>query len=358
MNGLLYDITSSYEDNWHKGPPLFQKHLLPKQRTIEKMQKFLGFEVNVPFGIPAGPILNAKYAKAAFDFGFDIVHYKTVRSVTVPANQFPNILILDLKGPLTLERARTPIVGKMESSTDPKTYSITNSFGNPSKDPAVWQEDMKKALSYQKKGQLLIASAVGTIQKGESEEDYFNDFAKTARLAKETGICAIELNLSCPNVANEGIICYTPQAVFAICNKTKEEIGDTPLIAKMGYFSENQQDLLEEIIKSITPFVSAVAAINTIPAPVVDESGKQALPGRNISGICGAGIKWAGIDMVKRLSALREKLSASYEVIGVGGVMTPQDYAEYRKVGADCVQSATGAMWNPYLAYEIWEKDH
>jgi dihydroorotate dehydrogenase (NAD+) catalytic subunit len=33
--------------------------------------------------------------------------------------------------------------------------------------------------------------------------------------------------------------------------------------------------------------------------------------------------------------------------------MTPQDYLEYKEAGADLVQSATGAMWNPHLAYEI-----
>jgi tRNA-dihydrouridine synthase len=33
--------------------------------------------------------------------------------------------------------------------------------------------------------------------------------------------------------------------------------------------------------------------------------------------------------------------------------MTPQDYFDYRQAGADVVMSATGAMWNPYLAQEI-----
>ncbi len=36
--------------------------------------------------------------------------------------------------------------------------------------------------------------------------------------------------------------------------------------------------------------------------------------------------------------------------------MTPKDFLEYHKAGADLVQSATGAMWNPYLAYEISTK--
>ena len=75
--------------------------------------------------------------------------------------------------------------------------------------------------------------------------------------------------------------------------------------------------------------------------------------GRLKSGLCGAGIKWAGLDMVKRLNKLRKDKSYSFEIIGVGGVMTPEDYNSYRELGADCVQSVTGSMWNPDLAHEI-----
>ena len=43
----------------------------------------------------------------------------------------------------------------------------------------------------------------------------------------------------------------------------------------------------------------------------------------------------------------------AFSITGVGGVMTPEDYLDYRSAGADVVMSATGAMWNPYLAEEI-----
>ena len=233
--------------------------------------------------------------------------------------------------------------------------SITNSFGNPSRGPKFWVPDLKKSVEHQGEGQLVIMSVVGTIKPGFSDEDYFDDFAEAARLAASTGVQAIEVNLSCPNVANEGILCYTPSAVAAICSKVKAVIGDIRLIAKVGYFSPEQSDLLETVVKEMVPHVAAISAINTIPAPVVDEHGEQALPGPNRlqSGMCGAGIKWAGLDLVKRLADLREKLGLEYEIIGVGGVMTVQDFNDYREAGADVVQSATGAMWNPELAAEV-----
>lgn len=359
MNSYLYDISIPYDENWEKGPPLLSQKLVSPTRIIQKNQKFLNFEVNVPFGIPAGPLLNSRYVKVAFEWGFDVVAYKTQRSCVFPTNAFPNILFVDVDGDLTLKRAQKPLIGRPATGKKTEELSITNSFGNPSPGPDVWQEDMKRALWYEGPGQLLVASVVGTVREGSSQEDYFDDFADTAKLAKETGVKIIEVNLSCPNVDKEGIICYTAPAVEQICRKTKETIGNLPLLAKLGYFSKGQQALLETIVKKLLPFVAGISVINTIPAPVVNEDGGQALPGQNrlISGICGASIQWAGIDMVKRLAQLRDRLHANYAIVGVGGVMRPDDYFEYRKAGADLVQSATGAMWNPYLAWEIWAKE-
>lgn len=360
MNSPLYNIYKTYDQNFDLGPIGLKTLKKPIFKKIKPRYNFLGFPVNLPFRIPAGPLLNSKFIKSVFDFGFDVVCYKTQRSVPFTCNLYPNVIFVDIDGPLTMKKAARPLLGETESGKKPKEYSITNSFGNPSKGPQMWQKDMEKAITYAKKGQLLIASVVGTIQKGFSDEDYYNDFAHTAELAAKTGANIIEVNLSCPNVANEGVLCYSSNAVEAICKKTRKKIGRRKLLIKIGYFTKNQNPLLEKIIRKISPFIDGVAAINTISAPIVDGNGNQVLPGPNrlMSGVCGASIKWAGIDMVKRLVRIKKKLKKDFAIIGVGGVMTPKDFLEYRKAGADLVQSATGAMWNPLLAYEIWEKEH
>lgn len=353
-SALIYDPSKTFEDNFENGPFLSKtdKKYINKG---EPKYTFLNKYLYSPFGIPAGPLLNSNHVKAAFEHGFDVVCYKTQRSTEFACNQFPNVLFLDVEGDLTLEKAAKPLIGYPTINKDPKEISITNSFGNPSKGPDFWVDDLRKALSYQGKGQLLIMSVVGTIKEGYSQAEYYKDFADTAELAVSTGVEAIEVNLSCPNVATEGVICYSKEADISICKQVKERIGNIPLIAKLGYFSEAQQDLLEDIIKSLAPYVSAFSVINTISGPVVDENGEQALPGPNrlYSGICGKAIKWAGLDMVSRLNAIRENNNLGFEIIGVGGVMNPGDFEKYLQNGADAVQSATGAMWNPYLAAEI-----
>lgn len=351
----FYDPARTYDDNFDNGPFPVGVEGKPYRQTGEPQFTFLGRPVYSPFGIPAGPLLNSKYIQYAFERGFDILVYKTQRSVSFPVNPFPNILFLDIEGDLTPQKASKPLIGRPESKLDAKKFSITNSFAVPSRGPAYWVPDFKKARSCQGKGQMLIMSVQGTIQEGFGEDEYFDDFAAAAELAKDAGAEVIEVNLSCPNVATEGVICYRFDAVEAICRRVKERIGGTPLVIKIGYFAGEQSDQLEKVIKGVAPYVSGISAINTIAAPVVNEKGEQALPGPNRlkSGICGASIKWAGLDMVGRLAALRKKLGLYYEIIGVGGVMAASDFFEYRQAGADVVMSATGAMWNPNLAAEI-----
>ncbi len=352
---VIYDPTKTFDDNADHGPFPLKDGEKPYQNTGKPAYSFLGQKLYSPFGIGAGSLPTSKHVRFAFQRGFDVVCYKTQRSVPFEANRFPNVVYVDVDGDVTLEKAGRPLVGHDDSDLPPEQLTITNSFGNPSRGPEFWVDDMKQAVKAQGEGQLLIASVVGTIQDGFNQEDYYDDFAATAKLATGTGAKAIEVNLSCPNVANEGILCYTYDAVIEVCRRVKEAIGDVPLIAKIGYFAPGQQELLERIVLDTKQYLAAFSAINTIPAAVVDEQGNQKLPGegRLKAGLCGHGIKWAGVDMVKRLDELRKEHSLDYEIIGIGGVGTPADFHEYREAGADVVQSVTAAMWNQDLAAEI-----
>ncbi|MEK7059897.1 MAG: diguanylate cyclase [Patescibacteria group bacterium] len=350
----FFDPAKTFDDNFDNGPFL-QNSDSPYQNKGEPSYSFLGHKLYSPFGIGAGSLPTSKHVRGAFERGFDVVCYKTQRSVSFTVNEFPNVVYIEVEGDLTLDKISKPLVGHPTTDAPVEQLTITNSFGNPSRGPEFWVQDMKQAVAATGKGQLLIASVVGTIQDGFSQEDYYDDFAAAATLAVSAGAQAIEINLSCPNVAKEGILCYTYDAVIEVCRRTKDKIGDIPLIAKVGYFSEDQQDLLEKIVRGTKQYLAAFSAINTLQAPVVDKQGKQLLigEGRLKAGICGASIKWAGIDMVKKLDTLRKKHDLSYEIIGIGGVMTPTDFQDYRAAGADVAQSVTAAMWNDQLAAEI-----
>jgi len=350
-----YDPKKTYEENYEKGPfGAFADKKVYKEKK-EPQYEFLGQNVYLPFGIPAGPVLNSSFANGAFEKGFDLVVYKTVRGDIYPCHPFPNILSVDLKGDLTLIKAQKPLIAN-KSYCEP--LSITNSFGVPSKSPKVWLIDAKKAITYAKKGQVLIMSFMGTIKKDQTEKQFIKDFALSAKYAAKTGAKILEVNLSCPNIGNEGLVCYNLKVAEKVLKAIRKVIGKTPLIVKSGYF-ENE-GALKKFAQIIDKYAHAISAINTISAPILDKKGQQALPGNPIrlrSGICGSGIRWAGLDMVKRLVNIRKKMKLHFAIVGVGGVMKSADYIAYKKAGADAVMSATGSMWNPYLAQEI-KKSH
>lgn len=353
MGPPFYDPNLSYDENYQKGP--FGSFADGKvfAQIGEPEYDFLGQKVYLPFGIPAGPLINAKFCKGAFEKGFDICIYKTVRSSFFPCHPFPNILAVKVEGDLTLEKAQNAQIADNNYSPP---LSITNSFGVPSKQVMEWQEDVKKAISYARAGQVLVLSFMGTTHQNQTLDQFIADWALSARKSAETGAKILEANLSCPNIGNEGLVCYNLEVTEKVCQAIRREIGKIPLILKVGYY-KNDEDL-KKLAMVAGKYAQAISSINTIQAEILDKEGKQALPGktRNRSGICGAAIKWAGLDMVKRLVKVRELADSGIKIIGVGGVTQAEDYFEYMAAGADCVMSATGAMWNPYLAKEIKQK--
>jgi len=347
----FYDPNLSYEENFREGP--FGELATDKrfERKGKPETELLGKKVWQPFGIPAGPLINGKYVKAALDQGFDICVYKTVRTRKYPCHPKPNVLAIHVDGKLTLEKASKPLVA--DNNYQDSNLGITNSFGVPSPAPDWWQEDMAQVTDYAKVGQMVWGSFQATTGSGGLDE-YLKDWKLGAKLVAETGVPAMIANLSCPNEGTGNLLCFDVDRVRLVVETIKDEIGEKPLLLKLAYFDDEEK--LRRLVGSVGKLVQGLVAINTIAAPIVDERGKQALPGegRGRSGVCGSPIKWAGLEIVERLVELRDELGMNYLVIGVGGVTKPNDYGEYRNKGADAVLSATGAMWNSRLAREIW----
>ncbi|HSD98879.1 MAG TPA: hypothetical protein VLB73_04265 [Patescibacteria group bacterium] len=347
----FYDPGKSWEDNWKDGPfGAFADNKVYKNKGKPEYE-FLDQKVFLPFGIASGPLFNSKFIKGALDKGFDIVIQKTVRSRNKPSNQWPNVVQLNIKGQLSLNKATKGVYAK-KRFTQPLT--ITNSFGNPSHVPDIWQPDLKKSVGYIGKGQMLICATEGTPDGSGSERQFIEDWVTTARLVKETGCKILEANTSCPNEGSSSLLCFDIAKTQKVLEAIKNEVGNMPLVVKVAYFPNYEQ--LKKLVKAVGDIVDCISCINTIPTKVIDKKGNEVLPGRLIAGACGDGVRWAGLDMVANLKKIREDLQMNFTIIGMGGVMLPKHYKKYRDTGADVVMSATAAMWNPYFAQEIKEK--
>ncbi|WP_062295783.1 tRNA-dihydrouridine synthase [Demequina maris] len=348
----FYDPRRTYDDNYAHGP--FGPLAGPADglEAPVRTETFLGLEVARPFGIPAGPLVNAAFAAAAFRHGFDVNVYKTVRTGARASHPFPNALAVHVDGDLAADRTE-PLVadGDLDGAT-----SISNSFGVPSRDPDAWQPDMAAAVAAAGEGQLLVGSFQGThppVGVADRETAYVADHVAAARLVAETGAPVLEMNLSCPNEGTGALLCFDAAQVARISGAVKEAVGDVPLILKLAYVRDDAA--LARFVDATAGIVDGYAAVNTLPARLVDRAGGPALPGagREVAGVCGDAIRWAGLEMTARLARLRDAGAGEFAIVGVGGVLTAAHYAAYRAAGADAVMSATGAMIDPGLGAAV-----
>jgi len=263
----FYDPLLSYEDNYNQGP-FGDFAYIPK--TVIEMAKptsFLNLNVNFPFGIPAGPLLNAKYVKAALAYGFDLCVYKTVRTRVHKSHPLPNVLSIHPNGQLS-HQVDTVLADCHYQSP----ISITNSFGVPSFSPDVWQDDLTEAVNAAKKGQYVIGSFQGTVGNETSLE---KDYALAARLVAQTNAPILEANLSCPNEGVHKLLCFDVDKVERIAKEIKNAVPDTPLLLKLAYFA-NDFDVMP-LLKKLQGVVDGFSTINTLSAKPIDKNGDPAL---------------------------------------------------------------------------------
>jgi hypothetical protein len=100
----FFDPARTYYENWEQGP--FGGFADGIEMPLgEPRFEYLGYKIGYPLGIAAGPLLNAKFVKAALAKGYDVPVYKTVRTREKECNEWPNVLPVSVDGELTLEQA-------------------------------------------------------------------------------------------------------------------------------------------------------------------------------------------------------------------------------------------------------------
>ncbi|MCC6127965.1 MAG: dihydroorotate dehydrogenase [Chlamydiae bacterium] len=342
----IYDINQSYAVNAEKGP-FFSGEIPPRPNPSHPVD-FLGFSLRSPLGVPAGPLLNSRWIHLASRLGFDLLVYKTIRSFAHPGHMLPNMIFVEPKEE-NLARAL------QEMPTDLSHLSVTNSFGMPSKSPDFLLQDIGKAKECLEEGQKLIVSVVGTPTQGMS---FAEDFVRVAILAKEAGAEVIEANFSCPNVdKKEGCLYLSAETVKQFASRVVKAIAPTPLILKVGIFE--QRSLLKDVlIAAARAGVRGVAGINSVSMQVQDTEGKPALGSHRLSsGICGACIRKQALHFIREASFINAEEKLHLTLLGCGGIMKQNHFDQFLEAGATVAMSATGMIWDPYLALR-WHQEH
>ncbi len=346
-----YDVLGSYRDNL--ATPLGPR-LAERPRAGDRRWRVLGRDVGFPIGVPAC-VLNGgeEWVRHFARNGYSVLTYKTVRSRAHEPNAQPNWVFA------ARQAQSLPPGAAAEVTADPWDWvapgspdvSTVNSFGVPSLAPEQWMADLERSLAAVDDDQLLLVSVMG---EGDGT-GLVDDFAATARLAQEAGATVVELNLSCPNTLSTSTaagvkppLCLDADATVAVVEGVRRALDDrTGLVAKLSWLDGPR---LEALVPRLAPLVDGVAGINTLQSRVRRSDGEPTFPGRELAGLSGAAVRDSALDFTGRLVALRDAGGRHFDVLAMGGVTDPASFAALFALGADAVQSASGAFADPFLA--------
>lgn len=167
----------------------------------------------------------------------------------------------------------------------------------------------------------------------------------TRRLDDIPEVAALEVNISCPNVKQGGIVFGTdPQCAFDVISACREATVK-PLIAKL---SPNVTDVVLMARACEDAGADALSLINTLTGMAIDLSKRRPVLANITGGFSGPAIKPVALRMVWQVAK-----AVKLPVIGIGGIMNAVDALEFILAGATAVQVGTASFINPGAAQEI-----
>lgn len=177
---------------------------------------------------------------------------------------------------------------------------------------------------------------------GHSVEEYV---LATSIFNDSTNVLAIELNVSCPNVAGGGMAFgIDPKVLYKLVKRVKKSCSK-PLIVKL---SPNVTDIVAMAKAAEDSGADAISAINTLLGMRIDLNSRKPVISVGKGGYSGKGIFPVAVRMVNEIFK-----SVSIPVIGMGGISDAYDVIEMMMAGATCVMVGTANLIDPYACKNI-----
>ena len=180
---------------------------------------------------------------------------------------------------------------------------------------------------------------------GETIEEY-STLARKLRSA--AGISAVEVNISCPNVENRGLVfACDPDASRRVIDGVRKTIGgELPIIAKLSPDVTN----LAEIAKGVVDAgADALALINTVLGMVINLDTMKPHLGGKTGGLSGPAIRPIAVRAIFQVHASLPHIP----ILGMGGVATGRDALELILAGASGISVGTASFGNPTALISI-----
>ena len=236
----------------------------------------------------------------------------------------------------------------------PKTVTRQPRIGNPPPRTVETPSGMLNAIGLDNDGidhfirhhlpclRTLPTAVIANIA-GKNEQE-FVDMAEM--IGKEKGLAALELNLSCPNVAGGVDFAVDPATTGRVVRRVRE-VCPLPLIAKL---TPNVTSIVPIAQAAADGGADAVSLVNTFVGMAVDWRRRWPILGNITGGLSGPAIKPLALRLVWQTAR-----SVKIPIIGVGGIATLDDVMEFLVAGATAVQLGTVNFYDPTASVRVAE---
>ena len=174
---------------------------------------------------------------------------------------------------------------------------------------------------------------------GESVDDYG---ILARKMRSVNGVKALEVNISCPNVENRGMVfACNPVTARAAIEAVRRNIGgELPIIAKLSPDVTNIVEIAEEVVAA---GADALALINTVLGMVIDTNTMRPKLAGKTGGLSGPAIRPVAVRAIYQVHAALPHVS----ILGMGGVTNGREALELILAGASAVSIGTANFGNP-----------
>jgi dihydroorotate dehydrogenase (NAD+) catalytic subunit len=256
--------------------------------------------------------------------------------------EFEDVVHLDkLGGFIVKGLSREPMTGNPPPRLWETAAGMLNAIGLQNIGAAAFLAEKLPRLQ-QIKNIVVLANIFGYTRE---------DYERTIEILNDgEGIAAYELNVSCPNTAEGGLQFGTdPRLLDEVVTKAKRA-ARRPLIVKL---SPNVTSIAQMAHIAQEAGADAISLVNTFMALAIDADTRKPRIANVTAGLSGPAIKPIALRMVYDAAH-----AVNIPVIGMGGISTAADVAEFMLAGATAVQIGTASYWDPCATEKIVDELH
>jgi dihydroorotate dehydrogenase (NAD+) catalytic subunit len=166
------------------------------------------------------------------------------------------------------------------------------------------------------------------------------DYLEVVRILNDAeGLAAYELNVSCPNTKHGGLAFGVDEVSLADLVSRVKSASKRPVIVKL---SPNVAAIEPFALVAERSGADAISLVNTFVSLAIDVQTRKARIGAGYGGLSGPAIKPIALRMVHQAAR-----AVKIPVIGIGGIASGQDAAEFLLAGASLVEVGTATFWDP-----------